>query len=57
MFRRVLSRYVWSDLREIFGWSHYPKYKGDFVYHWTGKGSSKANKLFLFGFGAVCWSL
>jgi hypothetical protein len=57
MFRCVLSRYVWSKLREIFGWSNYPRSREDFVCHWIGEGSSKANKLILFGFGVVCWSL
>jgi hypothetical protein len=57
MFRCVLSRCVWSKMKEIFGWSYYPKSREDFVHHWMGKGSSKANKLMLFGFGAVCWSL
>jgi hypothetical protein len=57
MFRCVLSRYVWSKLREIFGWSNYPRSREDFVCHWIGEGSSKANKIILFGFGVVCWSL
>jgi hypothetical protein len=56
MFRFVLSGYVWSKLREIFDWSHYPMSREDFVCHWMGKDSSKANKLMLFGFGEVCWS-
>jgi hypothetical protein len=41
MFRCVLSRYVWSKLREVFGWSHYPSFREDFVYHWMRMDSSK----------------
>jgi hypothetical protein len=54
MFRCVLSRYVWIKMKEIVGWSHYPRSREDFVHHWMGEGSSKANKLMLFGFVAVC---
>jgi hypothetical protein len=57
MFRCILSRYVWSKLREVLGLLHYPRSREDIVSHWMGKQSSEANKLILFGFGAVCWSL
>jgi hypothetical protein len=53
MLRCVMSRYVWSTMKEIFGWSHYPRSRVDFVDHCM-RGSSKTNKLMLFGLGAVC---
>jgi hypothetical protein len=57
MFMCVLSRYVWSKMNEIFGWSHFPRSREDFVIYWMGRDTSKANKLMLFGLGVVCWSL
>jgi hypothetical protein len=31
MFMCVLSRCVWSKMKEIFGWSHFPRFREDFV--------------------------
>jgi hypothetical protein len=57
MFSCVLRKFVWTTIRETFGWSSSPTSLEGFVSSLMRRGSGKHAKLCLFGLGVVCWAL